>query len=304
MLKKLASVIAAIVIIAWGLILFANGQPKIISWWFVMFFGFAGVLLVVLSLALILKEGVKKRRPGTSLLALLIISLVAAWPAGWFFHIGHIAYPAGKDRVQPAVHIRLPVNQPVIVAWGGDSVEENYHVTVPFERWAYDLLAHPAALKSPDLEDYGIFGQTVIAPVDGTIVDVRDDMPDLPAGTELDDPNIHEMLGNYVFIQIEETETYLVIAHLMSDSVTVQPGQFVIEGTPIARVGNSGSTSEPHIHIHHQRQNPARSNFMLAEGLPLFFRDIDGPPMPTGGVAMVDGREVPVGMTISPLEAN
>ena len=44
------------------------------------------------------------------------------------------------------------------------------------------------------------------------------------------------------------------------------------EGDVIGRCGNSGHTSEPHIHIHHQRQKPAASGPVnFAEGLPLFF---------------------------------
>lgn len=44
-----------------------------------------------------------------------------------------------------------------------------------------------------------------------------------------------------------------------------------------------GLASEPHIHIHHQRQDPAVYPLNFAEGLPLTFRDHDGPPMPAGG---------------------
>jgi hypothetical protein len=70
---------------------------------------------------------------------------------------------------------------------------------------------------------------------------------------------------------------------------------------PLAHVGNSGSTSEPHIHIHHQRQDPSQT-LLFAEGLPLYFRDIDGPAMPTGGIGIENGREVPIGMIVTPLK--
>ncbi len=304
MIQILFTIIAAMLAVAWGLVFWGPGQTSSLCWWFLMFFGLAGVIFTLFSLVLIAVRVIKKKLPERSQLLLLIVSMIAAWPAGWFMDFGRIAYPADVDKTNPSVSIRLPVDQSVIVAWGGNSVENNYHSTVPSERWAYDLLAQPAALKIPNLEKYGIFGQTVLAPIDGTVVGIRNDMPDLPAGTELDDPDVHAMLGNYVFLRIDETNTYLVIAHLMADSVTVEPGQHVDEGTPMARVGNSGNTSEPHIHIHHQRQDPSTTNFFLAEGLPLFFREIDGPPMPTGGVGIVDGREVPIGMTITPLSTN
>ncbi len=302
MIKILFFIITAILAAAWGMVFFGPCQTSILSWWFVMFFGLAGVIFTLFALVVIITRAVRRRWPEKTLLLLLAISLIAAWPAGWFVDFGRIAYPVDLEATQPSVSIRLPVDQSVIIAWGGNTVDENYHVTVPFERWAYDLLAYPAALKTPNLEDYGIFGKTVLAPIDGTVVGIRNDMPDLPAGTEMDDPDVNAMLGNYIFLRIDETDTYLVIAHLMADSVKVKPGHHVKEGTPIARVGNSGNTSEPHIHIHHQRQDPTITSILLAEGLPLFFRDIDGPPMPTGGVGIVDGREVPIGMTVSPLK--
>lgn len=47
---------------------------------------------------------------------------------------------------------------------------------------------------------------------------------------------------------------------------------------------NSGSTSEPHLHIHHQRQNPtATLHPILAEGLPLYFEGTDAEVIPLKG---------------------
>ncbi|MGG3801652.1 M23 family metallopeptidase [Metabacillus fastidiosus] len=61
-------------------------------------------------------------------------------------------------------------------------------------------------------------------------------------------------------------------------------GDHVNQGDVIGRVGNRGSTSEPHLHIHHQRQDPTKVIYpILAEGLPLFFEDINGESMPQKG---------------------
>jgi murein DD-endopeptidase MepM/ murein hydrolase activator NlpD len=304
MVQFLFRAVLIILSIAWGLILFGAGQAGIYAWWFVMFFGLVGVLLLAAALVLLIVRLVKwragGRAPQAALIGLLALAVIAAWPAGWFMDLARIPYPASRERVQPAATIRLPIDQPARIAWGGDSVAVNYHVTNPFERWAYDLLGDPAALKVPDLPAYGIYGVEVLAPASGTVVGVRGDRADLPAGTELDSPDVHDMLGNYVFIRLDETNTYLVIAHLQQGSILVQPNQRVSEGMPIARVGNSGSTSEPHIHIHHQRQDPSQTNMLFAEGLPLYFRYIDGPPMPLGGVGVVDGREVPIGQIVTP----
>ena len=50
----------------------------------------------------------------------------------------------------------------------------------------------------------------------------------------------------------------MVLAHLKKGSIKVKEGQHVNEGEFLAQVGNSGSSSEPHLHIHHQRQDPSK----------------------------------------------
>lgn len=295
-------VLLGILSLGWGCLFWGSGQVKIISWWSVMFFGPVGGLIVLFATFLLIKKVLQRRKPEKSLVGLLLLALVAGWPLGWFVGIGQIAYPADINRVKPAVSIRLPINGPAQIGWGGDSLKTNYHAAVPVERWAYDLIGLPAAVGSPNLTDYGIYGVQVVAPASGAVVDVRNDSPDLIPGTELNSSDTREMLGNFVFIHLDETQTYLVIAHLQPGSILVKPGQHVDEGAPIARVGNSGSSSEPHIHIHHQRQDPAQTNPFLAEGLPLYFHAIDGPAMPTGGIGMENNREVPIGQIVSPLK--
>ena len=81
-----------------------------------------------------------------------------------------------------------------------------------------------------------------------------------------------------------------VIAHLKKGSVLVEAGDRVQEGEPIGACGNSGNTSEPHIHIHHQRQDPRNRPLNFSEGLPLYFRDHDGAAMPEGGFEVNNGE--------------
>jgi hypothetical protein len=285
----------------WGCVLFSGGQLKVISWWFVMFFGLAGILLLLLAIALLLKRAYQRKKTEKVLVGLFILSLLAAWPAGWFVGVGKIAFPANKDKAKLVISVRLPVNESVRIGWGGDSLGVNYHVFVPAERWAYDLIGQPATINSSNLNDYGIYGMEVVAPASGMVISIQNDKVDLTPGIELESGDTKEMLGNYVFIQLDETQTYLVIAHLMQGSILVKSGQHITEGTPIAQVGNSGSSSEPHLHIHHQRQDPSETSIFLTEGLPLYFRDIDGPQMPTGGISIENDKEVPIGQIVTPL---
>lgn len=54
--------------------------------------------------------------------------------------------------------------------------------------------------------------------------------------------------------------------------MNVSVGDHVTKGMYIAKVGNSGTTSEPHLHIQHQRNNPMNMKFAIcSEGLPIEF---------------------------------
>ncbi len=43
---------------------------------------------------------------------------------------------------------------------------------------------------------------------------------------------------------------YVLYGHLMTGSITVKPGDTVKRGDVIAKLGNSGNTSESHLHFH------------------------------------------------------
>ena len=200
-----------------------------------------------------------------------------------------VAFPMSLEKTTPSATVRLPADVPLKVAWGGDKIETNYHTVAPDQRWAYDFLVEPYVNGSDKLEDYGCYGIPVLAPISGLVTIAHDGEPDEVPGVVSN--NYTAPTGNHVVIQLQETGTYLVIAHLKPGSVAVKAGETVEEGQVIGACGNSGNTSEPHIHIHHQRQDPAVFPLNFAEGLPLYFRDHNGNPMPVGGIK-VDGETV------------
>lgn len=305
MLKKLDNKYVTIFFVAmlsvlWGIVLLYGGTIGPYAWWGLMAFGIIGIFAFMICVINILIKILKRCSINKRIFVLLILTVFSAWPSGWFCGIGQIPYPANENSVKPSVYIRSPFNKPVITAWGGNTLRDNYHVWLPFERWAYDLFAAPALVESQNLEDYGIYGAEIVAPISGTVVGAYGDEEDI--GTGLDE--FKSTLGNYIFIRIEESGTYLVLSHLKHNSVKVKAGDYVKEGMPIAQAGNSGSTSEPHLHIHHQRQDPNKA-LLLAEGLPLYFRNIDGAYMPKGGGDRFEnGIRIPNGDMIYPFCAS
>ena len=268
---------------------FRGGLAGVVAWLFlqllVPLFGLAALLGCAAYAAW-------RRRLSRPLLAAALLSLVAVWPLCWNFDLLLVKYPVSVERARPTASVRLPADEPLRVLWGGDRLAANYHAAYPDQRWAYDLAVEPTFTGSERLEDYGCWGVAVLAPAAGRVARAHDGEPDEKPGAVSN--NLTAPAGNHVVIELA-TGTYLEVAHLQRGSVMVKEGERVEEGRPLGRCGNSGNTSEPHIHIHHQRQHPDFAEGALAEGLPLYFRDHDGPPMPEGGFSEADGRAVPKG---------
>ena len=270
------------------IMLLLGGMVKITAWYMLQLV--PPVLGLITLIVIVIYALVKKRR---SKLWLATLSAALVDMLGSVFLFVPVAYPASLETESPAVAVRLPADGPMRVAWGGDSIKTNYHAAAPDQRWAYDLVIEPYFSGSENLEDYGCYGTPVVAPIRGTVISAHDGEPDAVPGVVSN--NLTAPTGNHVMIQIKETGTYLVIAHLKPGSVAVETGAVVEEGQVIGQCGNSGNTSEPHIHIHHQRQDPTEFPINFAEGLPLYFRDHDGLPMPAGGIRQDGETIVPLG---------
>ena len=255
-----------------------------------------GQLAGPLTILVVLVHAIRKRRFSRPMQAAFALALFSLWPALWAFGLLTMAFPASRATTFPAATVRIPADGPVRVVWGGDRVAVNHHASTPDQRWAFDLVIEPALNGSPRLEDYGCYGKPVLAPVAGRIHFSIDGEPDqTPGALSL---NFKKPLGNAVVFALD-SGTFLVIAHLKPGSVLVRAEDRVEEGQPIGLCGNSGNTSEPHIHIHHQRQDPKDRPINFSEGLPLYFRDHDGAAMAEGGVEEAGGKIVPKGAVIT-----
>jgi len=282
--------LALLALIGLAGMLVPGGMTRITAWYLLQLIPpILGLVLLVAVVAL----AIARRGLDRVLVFQSSVALLALLPA--LMMVFPLTYPASLKNTQPAATVRLPADEPLKVFWGGDRLAVNQHAITPDQRWAYDLVVEPYLTGSSRLEDYGCYGVTVVAPAEGEVVLAHDGEPDAVPG-QLSN-NLESPGGNEVVIRLD-TGTYLILAHLKPGSVLVQPGQRVAEGQPIGQCGNSGNTSEPHIHIHHQRQDPRDFPVNFAEGLPLYFRDHDGPPMPEGGFEVIDGTPAPNGPTL------
>lgn len=190
--------------------------------------------------------------------ALFLTNLKSHIPQGYFF--------AGES-----VELSFPLkNGAYYVAHGGNSPTINYHNTNPTQRYALDigklnvLGARANGLDPRSLIDYAIFGETLYSPCNGTIANLVNDLPNLAPG-ESDRKNL---AGNHILLRCQGAD--ILMAHLLKGSITSQVESPVKSGDAIAKIGNSGNTSEPHLHIHARREGTGNS-ILDGEGVPITF---------------------------------
>jgi murein DD-endopeptidase MepM/ murein hydrolase activator NlpD len=179
----------------------------------------------------------------------------------------------GKDLPETernTTKLRLPFKDEWTVFWGGDTKDLNYHVDSRAQKNAFDIVIMNASGKSfktdgKTNEDYYAFGKEITAPCDGEVVLSVDGIKDNVPG-EL---NPVYVPGNTVIIKTVNNE-YLFFAHFRKSSVAVKEGQKVKQGQVLGLCGNSGNSSEPHLHFHIQNAE----NMMNATGVKCYFDKI------------------------------
>ena len=100
-----------------------------------------------------------------------------------------------------------------------------------------------------DVNSYHIYGDEVLAVADATVAFAIDGYPNQIPGALPDSIDVADADGNHIILDLGNG-LYALYAHLQPGSVAVQTGDRVKRGKIIAHVGNSGNTSEPHLHLH------------------------------------------------------
>ncbi|ALU94761.1 peptidase M23 [Streptomyces globisporus C-1027] len=125
----------------------------------------------------------------------------------------------------------------------------------PAFRWIWPLVRRNRAFPA--------FGAPLLAVADATVVRASDGQRDHLSRTSLAgflylmliEGNVrsivgaHRVIGNHVILDLGDG-TYAVYAHARRGSLRVKAGDTVRAGQRIGSVGNSGNSSEPHLHVH------------------------------------------------------
>jgi murein DD-endopeptidase MepM/ murein hydrolase activator NlpD len=162
--------------------------------------------------------------------------------------------PSADSMVVP--RSRTPMQLPFRGEWyvfgGGDNEKVNPHFAASGQRRAADIIIKGADdLSHKDTghrnEDYFVYGKQILAAAAGTVVTAIDGVPDNEPGSM----NPLCAVGNCLIID-QGSKEYAVYAHLKPDSLRVHRGDKVRKGQVLALCGNSGNSSEPHLHFHLQ----------------------------------------------------
>jgi murein DD-endopeptidase MepM/ murein hydrolase activator NlpD len=190
-------------------------------------------------------------------------------------------HEAGSDylsyRTKTPLH--LPFHDAWTVFWGGRTLADNYHAMARDQRFAYDFVVRREgtthAGDGSANSQYFCYGQPILAPGPGKVVEAVDGIAD----NRPSEMNAHQPLGNHVVIDHGNGE-FSFLAHLQPGSVAVRAGAAVKTGDTLGRCGNSGNSSEPHLHYHLQ----TTPRFADGAGLPAQFLDYrdDGKPVARG----------------------
>lgn len=261
------------------LVLSALGVLRLVAVWLVLPW-YLPALYAILAIpaAAYSLRAVRGRPPwprGATARALTVLRAIGA-AAG----IATVAYAwTGRRPPGEPVDVEFPLHQGTyLVANGGGIALVNAHLaTLTGERFrAYrgqsygvDLVRvdgwgrRARGFQPRDPRAYTIFGDSVFAPCAGRVVRAEDGIADQP----VPEVNREHMAGNHVLLDCGTA--WVLLGHFQNGSTRVRTGQAVPAGTPLGQVGNTGNTSEPHLHVHAQRPGTAA---MPLGGVPLAIR--------------------------------
>lgn len=170
----------------------------------------------------------------------------------------------GQVPLGPVVDLANPLGPGrYLVASGGSDLSVNNHLVTLGDRerfadfrgqsYAVDIVGLNAlglpgrGVMPPDPRDYAIYGAQVLSPCSGDVLHAEDGLPD----QQVPNMDSQDLAGNHVVLECGDAR--VILAHLAPGTVAVIEGDRVETGRILGSVGNSGNTSQPHLHLHVQR---------------------------------------------------
>jgi urea transporter/murein DD-endopeptidase MepM/ murein hydrolase activator NlpD len=156
-------------------------------------------------------------------------------------------YLSGKLRFHN--YRNIAIGLPIMGEW---SVSQGHEGNITHrEEWkhAWDFIildeqGRPFRNGGEKREDYYCYGKPVVAPADGTVVEIRDMIEE----NQIGETNLEQNWGNSILID-HGYSLYSQLSHLQPGSFQVKKGDYVKKGRQLALCGSSGRSPEPHLHF-------------------------------------------------------
>jgi murein DD-endopeptidase MepM/ murein hydrolase activator NlpD len=203
----------------------------------------------------------------------------------------------GKGEAHDVVLAPVPVSNesPIVVApplrgeWiAGDSINngpqaahrravlvDNGHAWLA-QRYAIDWMQYQTVdgrrttWRGPEdkNDSYFCYDQPIYSVADGEVIDMSDGMAEnVPhSGKHAVAIDFNNAAGNHVVVEIAP-HRYVLYAHMRPGTVQAKIGDKIGVGQIIGHVGNTGSSAEPHLHLHIDDQ----PSFLAGNGVPYEF---------------------------------
>lgn len=186
-----------------------------------------------------------------------------------------------------------------------------HHRWVSLQEFALDLIQVGEGTSShqnqgAELSDYYAYGSPVYSIADGEVVSI---LSELEESTEMlkksNESEIAYMkrtiqmqqkllmkgfkyiMGNHVIIKHNDKE-YSYYLHLKPGSIQVKVGEKVMQGQQVAELGNSGNSTEPHLHFH-LADGPSVEQ---SRSLPISFKNVRLFPDDDGAIKHIHSGQI------------
>ncbi len=161
-------------------------------------------------------------------------------------------------KYSSCVNVEAPLrNGTYVVLQGGSTLILNRHNEVLQQRYALDIVKMVGGRRAKGIfpsnnENFYIWQDSIYSICSGIVVRAIDSLPDgKPSIFRQDTLN---PAGNFVIVKCNE-DFEVLYAHIKSNTVAVKTGDTVSSNTFLGLVGNSGNSTEPHLHIHAYKNN-------------------------------------------------
>jgi Peptidase family M23 len=184
----------------------------------------------------------------------IVVAYLALFLWAWFKIQPDLKNMSNGNAVRDAHLTRLPFDGGWYVFSGGEKAEQNTHHGFGAQNFAIDFVICQDGVQTKRTdgktnEDYYCWDQSIYAAHDGTVVISVDGIPD----NRPKEMNPQMVYGNVIMIQ-DSSGFVSVYAHLKNGTVSQRAGDMIKSGDRLGTCGNSGNSSEPHLHFHVQSE--------------------------------------------------